>query len=226
MLTNPPQHTLLQHFSGLRNLHALHISPFRNDDTCAWAMQETTKFFIDSLVWYPRHRLEWLGVGERVTRIVRAAARPVGSRKGGERKKDGGEEGKGKGVVGGGVDKKGKGKAVIMGSREEISVAFKGYFEGGVGGGSGSGSSDEGEGKGEGGFGGGGGGSGSESESEDSEVYGYGVGGGGSGSGSGGMGIGSGDEFESMLKLRSVSWGLDDVDGVRIFEKEVRAGEL
>ena len=34
------------------------------------------------------------------------------------------------------------------------------------------------------------------------------------------------DEFEEMLKLRSVRQSLDYVDGVRIFEKEVRAGEL
>ena len=36
----------------------------------------------------------------------------------------------------------------------------------------------------------------------------------------------SGDEFDDMLKLRSIRLGLDHVDGVRIFEKEVRAGEL
>lgn len=36
----------------------------------------------------------------------------------------------------------------------------------------------------------------------------------------------TGNEFEEMLKLRSVRQGLDYVDGVRIFEKEVRAGEL
>lgn len=34
------------------------------------------------------------------------------------------------------------------------------------------------------------------------------------------------DEFEEMLKLRSVRQLLDYVDGVRIFEKEVRTGEL
>lgn len=36
----------------------------------------------------------------------------------------------------------------------------------------------------------------------------------------------TGDEFEEMLKLKSVRLGLDFVEGVRIFEKEVRAGEL
>lgn len=34
------------------------------------------------------------------------------------------------------------------------------------------------------------------------------------------------DEFEEMLKLRSVRQMLDYVERVRIFEKEVRAGEL
>ncbi|SPO05842.1 uncharacterized protein DNG_08529 [Cephalotrichum gorgonifer] len=174
-------HTLLQHFAGLRNLQALHISPFRNDDTCAWAMQETTKFFIDSLVWYPQHKLEWLGVGERATRIIRTVDKgPSRSKNGVSRKKES-------------TDKKGKGKAVITGAGdsgvEEITLAFSAdlwrYPSDG-------------------------------DSSEEEDLY---------SSDSEGEGE-SGDEFEAVLKLRSVSWGLDYVEGVRIFEKEVRAGEL
>lgn len=175
------QHTLLQHFAGLRNLYALHIAPFRSDDTCAWAMQETTKFFIDGLVRYPQHKLEWLGIGDRARLIRRATPKePAASKEDGARKKQA-------------ADKKGKGKAVTVGGGdsgvEEVTLAvstdswgFPSEAE----------SSEE-EGPDD-----------SESES-DAESH---------------------CEYEELLKLKSVWAGLDFAEGVRIFEKEVRAGEL
>src|SRR5690606_41316584 len=57
-------------------------------------------------------------------------------------------------------------------------------------------------------------------ESSDEEVP------GGGGSESESNADDTGDEFEDMLKLWSVRLGLDFIEGVRIFEKEVRAGEL
>lgn len=144
-------------------------------------MQETTKFFIDSLVRYPQHKLEWLGVNERARLVKRKPA-----------KKSSKEETKKKQVA----DKKGKGKEVTVGGGdsgvEEVTLAFSAdlwsYPSGAES------SDDEFPGV-------------SESEIE-SEAY------------------DTGDEFEEMLKLRSVRLGLDFVEGVRIFEKEVRAGEL
>lgn len=143
-------------------------------------MQETIKFFIDSLVRYPQHKLEWLGVNERARLVKRNEA-----------KKPSKEETKKKAVA----DKKGKGKEVTVGGGdsgiEEVTLAFSADMWSYPS----SGSSDEET----------SGGSESESESEADDT---------------------GDEFEEMLKLRSVRLGLDFVEGVRIFEKEVRAGEL
>lgn len=144
-------------------------------------MQETIKFFIDSLVRYPQHRLEWLGVNERARLVKRNQV-----------KKTSKEETKKKAVA----DKKGKGKEVTVGGGdsgiEQVTLAFSAdmwsYPSGGE-------SSDEET----------SGGSEGESESELDDT---------------------GDGFEEMLKVRSVRLGLDFVEGVRIFEKEVRAGEL
>ena len=147
---------------------------------CAWAMQETTKFFIDSLVRYPQHKLEWLGVNERARLVKRSPAKTLK------------EKTKKRKVA----DKKGKGKEVTVGGGdsgvEEVTLAFSADLW----------SYPSGE------------------ESSDEEVSGA------SDSESGSEADDTEDEFEEMLKLRSVRLGLDFVEGVRIFEKEVRAGEL
>lgn len=142
-------------------------------------MQETTKFFIDSLVRYPQHKLEWLGVGDRA-RLVRRdpVEKPPKSNIGATKKKQ---------------DKKGKGKAVTVGGgdsgMEEVTLAFSADTWSYPSGAESSEEEDNEE---------------SESESEGD----------------------TGDEYEEMLKLRSIRLGLDHVDGVKIFEKEIRAGEL
>ena len=145
-------------------------------------MQETTKFFIDTLVRYPQHKLEWLGVGDRARFVRRdAAKKPAKSKKSEAKKKRP-------------ADKKGKGKAVTVGGGdsgvEEVTLAFSadswGFASGGESSGDEEGPDD------------------SESDSDADSDCGY----------------------EDLLKLRSIRLGLDHVDGVRIFEKEVRAGEL
>jgi len=139
----------------------LHISPFRNDDTCVWAIQETTRFFTDSLAQHPFVALEWLAVENRLTHITRNP-KPSFLKKRSDT-----------------VDKKGKGKAVSVSD----STTEGGWT--------------------------------SDSSTSSSSTYTH----------------SDNDSIytplsEAALKLRTRNFMMDCVAGVKIFEKEIRAGEL
>lgn len=143
----------------------MHISPFRNEDTCAWAIQETTRFFTDALIHYPTHKLEFIAIEDRVTVIIRA---PVKRPEMGAETRAGGKQ-----------DAKGKAKAVNYDSSSDSgwstsSTSF------------------------------------SESSYESA----------------------ANAKMEALLrndvpiKLKTRNVTIESVHGVKIFEKEVRAGEL
>ncbi|KAL2132136.1 hypothetical protein VTI74DRAFT_4171 [Chaetomium olivicolor] len=66
-------HCLMQNIAGLVALRALHIVHLRNDDTCLWVMRETKRFLIDNISHYPHLKLEWISIDEDdlVDRLVR-----------------------------------------------------------------------------------------------------------------------------------------------------------
>ena len=85
---------MVQHIGELRNLRALHIQKFRNEDTCIWVIKETRKFVIDNLTHYPNLKLEWLCIDDdRVDRIIRHCPR---DKEAGRNEKASRDKGKGK----------------------------------------------------------------------------------------------------------------------------------
>jgi hypothetical protein len=54
----------MQHMDGLAALRALHIIHLRNDDTCVWVMRETKRFLIDNVSHFPELKLEWIAIDE------------------------------------------------------------------------------------------------------------------------------------------------------------------
>ena len=126
---------------------------------------------------YPRHKLEWLGVGERARLVRRDLAKKASNSNKEETKNNT-------------RDKKGKGRAITVGGAdyglEEVSLEVPGVWSDGEGGDEEIPDQSE-----------------SDSDADDTA-----------------------DEFEEMLKLRSIRWGLEHIEGVKVFEKEVRAGEL
>jgi hypothetical protein len=96
----------MQHMDGLAALRALHIIHLRNDDTCVWVMRETKRFLIDNVSHFPELKLEWIAIDEddRVDRLIR-----ISSSKGGDG--DDGSSSASDSESEGGKDKgKGKGK--------------------------------------------------------------------------------------------------------------------
>jgi hypothetical protein len=134
-------------------------------------VQQTIKFFLDSLVRYPQHKLEWLAVHERAVRIVRTVADKDLTKVHGKR------------------DRKGKGKAKcdtnILPQMWEIANELTASLSQPIGGG--------------------------EDNINDANLSDgeYEAGG-----------------FKAALKIKAVNHLMDYIEGVRIFEKEVRAGEL
>ncbi|PNY23230.1 Uncharacterized protein TCAP_06824 [Tolypocladium capitatum] len=65
-------HAFMQYFSGLRNLRAINILHFKNNDTCIWVMREILRFIVDNLSHHPELKLEWIAMeDDRVDRVVR-----------------------------------------------------------------------------------------------------------------------------------------------------------
>ncbi|KAL1835398.1 hypothetical protein VTJ49DRAFT_6814 [Mycothermus thermophilus] len=179
-------------------LRALHVVHLRNDDTCVWVMRETKRFLIDNVSHYPHLRLEWIAIDEddRADRLIRVS---------GWKSKDGSQSHKGKekddgSQSSGGSDQKGKGKLnSLLGnvsSAEDVDVSALIASE--------LGSSTAG-----GGNGGSSSGSGAAADETDSDD--------------------EGDDDGGFLgqKIETVE-GISfcDIEGVRIFKKEVVAGRL
>lgn len=95
----------MQHISGLASLRALHVVHLRNDDTCVWVMRETKRFLIDNVSHHPALPLRWIAIDEddRADQLVRVADLPRSRKKEEEEGEDGAATKKGK-------DSKGKGK--------------------------------------------------------------------------------------------------------------------
>jgi hypothetical protein len=107
MLLTIKQHCLMQHMDGLAALRALHIIHLRNDDTCVWVMRETKRFLIDNVSHFPELKLEWIAIDEddRADRLIRVS----GSGGGGGGDDDGSSSASDSDSEGGGGSK-GKGK--------------------------------------------------------------------------------------------------------------------
>ncbi|KAK4103778.1 hypothetical protein N658DRAFT_514562 [Parathielavia hyrcaniae] len=122
-------HCLMQHVYGLSSLRALHVVHLRNDDTCVWVMRETKKFLTDNVSHYPDLKLEWIAIDEddRVDKLVRV---PPSKHDG----KNGvlGDDGEGKKK---GKDKKGKGKLETTSALTASAAAAALDLEGEGGGG-------------------------------------------------------------------------------------------
>jgi hypothetical protein len=97
----------MQHMDGLAALRALHIIHLRNDDTCVWVMRETKRFLIDNVSHFPELKLEWIAIDEddRADRLIRVS----GSGGGGGGDDDGSSSASDSDSEGGGGSK-GKGK--------------------------------------------------------------------------------------------------------------------
>lgn len=213
----------MQHIAGLSQLRALHVVHLRSDDTCVWVMRETKQFLIDNVSHYPHLKLEWIAINEddRADRLIRTSSwrDGNGSNSGKGKEKDAGSTSAGSGTSAASGDQKGKGKSLLPDpgvSAEEVDVSVMIATELGS---SGSGGSWT---------GGGGGGSGSSGSSA-----GLGLGIGGSNSAAAAL-----DESDSEdetgedggflgQKIETVE-GISfcDIEGVRIFKKEVVAGRL
>lgn len=77
-----PQHTLLQHLSGLSALRALHIIEYpRTDDHCPTIRLETRRFIIDVISYNPEMKLEYLALRNDLERLVRRRRNPFANKK-------------------------------------------------------------------------------------------------------------------------------------------------
>jgi len=102
----------MQHIAGLTSLRALHVVRLHTDDTCMWVMRETTQFLVDNISHYPElDRLEWLAVEDcdRVDRLVRV--KDWEGRYGSQKSSSSGSVA---GGAAGGSREKGKGKEVVV----------------------------------------------------------------------------------------------------------------